>query len=782
MQAKTRPSPASFILLILCHTPMNWLVVQSAGAEQASTVVETAWGEGSVNASETNAAEEMRALRAAEEMRGVERNKPLQRERAARWAREADAVERIMTQEEYHTRRRQTQHASERWQDQEREQLARQLAEEQHRREMAGAGTLTGEMWMLGRKGRAGGPVRLWYKRHFLLHGGMLHYFSTRQTLLQGCRQHGCGYAAARGRAVSTTNAQCAWFPSWRRDAAEVHTASGKSIPLLSATIRAVDLYPHAGRWLFTIRSAGSESHFACASERERSHWIMRLEANSGSAESALLLAGNFSHPQLLNAPIPPLSALPPITPPAVSPLAHSQAPPDEHTASITQETDQHRPNSPGKPPGSSPQLPISLLQTDSADANAAALANQSKLAETGAEIAEKKRRAMQRRLEFLALSKANTSANADLAPELASDICTAAIASVHSSDCTVESDVLRVQGNFDGSPKGSVAVKLQSAISNQGQPEDRGGSHWPPDDSPLHQRFMSSECPPNNTDDELVSESLTLYGMSEPGLGGNTNKEGVGSSKGEQTGQKLNANSRESVTNLIVSESGVAQGSEQMLTQNLAQDSPMNGSDEKIVTASTLRPETVCLVSMHRPNRPLPVPPAAVELHQICSLNRDSSQPNILSPMPSSSCSSPATTSGWKRVKLEPSQSPADHSLEQQWEMTKVASASFSARDDDAHAQNVTEPDDDAGSLYLSSKGPEGMSDMPSRIRPFIAPPAGASPASPRGIHISTAASAWTEQSLALSGVVSAEEKGELSEMLESGNHNSYSLCLNAN
>jgi hypothetical protein len=132
--------------------------------------------------------------------------------------------------------------------------------------------------------------------------------------------------------------------------------------------------------------------------------------------------------------------------------------------------------------------------------------------------------------------------------------------------------------------------------------------------------------------------------------------------------------------------------------------------------------------------------------------------------------------------VKLEPSQSPADHSLEQQWEMTKVASASFSARDDDAHAQDVTEPDDDAGSLYLSSKGPEGISDMPSRIRPFIAPPAGASPVSPRGIHISTAASAWTEQSFALSGVVSAEEKGELSEMLESGNHNSYSLCLNAN
>ena len=199
----------------------------------------------------------------------------------------------------------------------------------------------------------------------------------------------------------------------------------------------------------------------------------MRLEANSkiGSTESALLLAGNFSHPQLLNAPFPPLSALPPVTPPAVSPLAHSQAPPDEHTASITQETDQHRPNSPGKPPGSSPQLPISLLQTDSADADEAAVATQSKLAETGAEIAEKKRRAMQRRLEFLALPKANTSAetscaNADLAPELASDICTAAIASVHSSDCTVESDVLRVQGNFDGSPKGSVAVKLQSAIS----------------------------------------------------------------------------------------------------------------------------------------------------------------------------------------------------------------------------------------------------------------------------------------------------------------------------
>ena len=142
---------------------MNWLVVQSAGAEQASTVVETAWGEGRVNASETNAAEEMRALRAAEETRGVERKKRLERERAARWDREADAVERIMTQEEYHTRRRQTQHASERWQDQEREQLARQLAEEQHRREMAGAGTLTGEMWMLGRKGRTGGPVRLWY-------------------------------------------------------------------------------------------------------------------------------------------------------------------------------------------------------------------------------------------------------------------------------------------------------------------------------------------------------------------------------------------------------------------------------------------------------------------------------------------------------------------------------------------------------------------------------------------------------------------------------------------
>ena len=132
-------------------TQMNWLVVQRAGGEQASTVVETAWGEGSVNVSETNVAEEMRALRAAEETRGVERNKRLARERAARWDREADAVEQIMTQEEYHTRRRQTQHASERWQDQEREQHARQLAQEQHRRVMAGAGTLTGEMWMLGR-------------------------------------------------------------------------------------------------------------------------------------------------------------------------------------------------------------------------------------------------------------------------------------------------------------------------------------------------------------------------------------------------------------------------------------------------------------------------------------------------------------------------------------------------------------------------------------------------------------------------------------------------------
>ena len=772
-------------------TQMNWLVVQRAGGEQASTVVETAWGEGSVNVSETNVAEEMRALRAVEDTRGVERNERSERERAARWDREADAVEQIMTQEEYHTRRRQTQHAYERWQDQEREQHARQLAQEQHRRVMAGAGTLTGEMWMLGRKGRAGGPVRLWYKRHFLLHGGMLHYFSTRQTLLQGCRQHGCGYAAARGRAVSTTNAQCAWFPSWRRDAAEVQTASGKSIPLASATIRAVDLYPQTGRWLFTIRSAGSETHFACASEQERSHWIMRLEANSkmGSTDSALLLAGNnFSHTQLLNAPIPPLSALPPIPPPAVSPLADSQAPPDEHTALVTQGTDQYRPNSPGKPPGSSPQLPISLLQTDSADADAAAVATQSKLAETGAEIAEKKRRAMQRRLEFLALSKANTSAetscaNADLAPELASDICTAAIASVLSSDCTVQSDVLRVQGNFDGSPKGSVAENLQSTISNEGQPEDRGGSHWPPIDSPLPPaRFMNLECPPSNTDDELVSESLSLYGMSEPRLGGNMNKKGAGSSKWEQTGQKLNAISGENVTNLIRSESGTAQGSEQMLTQNLAQDSPMNGSDEKIVTASTLRPETVCLVSMHRPNRPLPVPPAAVELHQICSVNRDSSKPNILSPVPPSSYSSPASTSGWKRVKLEPMQSPADHSLEQAREMTKVGSASFSARDDDAHAKNVTEPDDNAGSLYLSSKGREKMSGMPSRIRPFIAPPADMYPVSPRGIHISTAASAWAEQSLALSGVVSTEEKGELSEILESGNHNSHSLCLNAN
>ena len=114
----------------------------------------------------------------------------------------------------------------------------------------------------------------------------------------------------------------------------------------------------------------------------------------------------------------------------------------DEYAAVATQQTENNHPNSPGKPSISSAQLPFSPLQADGADPAAAAVATQSKPAETEAEIAEKKRRAMQKRLEFLAAAETNKSADSsvaasDLAPELAPKCGAAAVASEFSKSET---------------------------------------------------------------------------------------------------------------------------------------------------------------------------------------------------------------------------------------------------------------------------------------------------------------------------------------------------------
>ena len=114
----------------------------------------------------------------------------------------------------------------------------------------------------------------------------------------------------------------------------------------------------------------------------------------------------------------------------------------DEYAAVATQQTENNHPNSPGKPSISSAQLPFSPLQADGADPAAAAVATQSKPAETEAEIAEKKRRAMQKRLEFLAAAETNKSADSsvaasDLAPELAPKCGAAAVGSEFSQSET---------------------------------------------------------------------------------------------------------------------------------------------------------------------------------------------------------------------------------------------------------------------------------------------------------------------------------------------------------